>query len=91
MKRTSKAIIIAAALSMLAFSGCNNSDKTIKTETFTFDDSSKYVDLSINAELPALSARASSISLTASWLSLVPMREIACSSLIAVILTTTPR
>ena len=52
MKRTSKAIIIAAALSMLAFSGCNNSDKTIKTETFTFDDSSKYVDLSINAELP---------------------------------------
>lgn len=52
MRLFSNSAIIAAVLSLLALSGCNNSNKTIKTETFTFDDSAQYADISINAELP---------------------------------------
>ena len=39
-------------MSLLALSGCNNSNKTLVTESFSFDDSSKYADITINAELP---------------------------------------
>ena len=52
MRLFSKSAIVAATMSMLALSGCNNSNKTIKTETFTFDDSAQYADITINAELP---------------------------------------
>lgn len=50
-----KSLIVTAAISLLALSGCNNSSKTINTETFTFDDSAKYADVSIKAELPVSS------------------------------------
>ncbi|MBP5335721.1 MAG: DUF3298 domain-containing protein [Bacteroidales bacterium] len=52
MKSYLKTAVVTAAISILALSGCNNSAKTIKTETFTFDDSAKYADVSIKAELP---------------------------------------
>ena len=55
MRLFSTSAIVAAAMSLLALSGCNNSNKTIKTESFTFDDSSKYADITINAELPVTS------------------------------------
>jgi len=52
MRLFSKSAIVAAVLSLVALPGCNNSTKTIKTETFTFYDSAQYADVSINAELP---------------------------------------
>ena len=52
MRLFSNSAIVAAVLSLLALSGCNNSNKTIKTETFSFYDSAKYADISVNAELP---------------------------------------
>lgn len=52
MTRSAKSIIVAAAVSVLALTGCNNSVKTLKTQTYTFDDSSKYADLTVRAELP---------------------------------------
>jgi len=45
-------MIVAAAVSVLALAGCNNSVKNLKTRTYTFDDSSKYADLTLRAELP---------------------------------------
>ncbi len=47
-----KLSIVAAAAALLALTGCNSSNKTLKTETITFNDSAKYTDLSVNAELP---------------------------------------
>lgn len=52
MRIISKSAIVAAAAALFALSGCNNSNKTLKTETFTFDDSAKYTDVSVNVELP---------------------------------------
>ena len=52
MRLFSTSAIVAAVLPLLALSGCNNSNKTIKTETFTFYDSAQYADVSVNAELP---------------------------------------
>ena len=46
-----KSFIVAAAMSLLALSGCINS-KVLKTEQFSFDDSAKYADVTVNAELP---------------------------------------
>ena len=52
MRIISKSAIVAAAAALFALSGCNNSNKTLKTETFTCDDSAKYTDVSVNVELP---------------------------------------
>lgn len=52
MRLFSKSVIVAAATALLALTGCNNSNKAIKTTKFTSDDSSEYADLSINLELP---------------------------------------
>ena len=52
MKLNTKLAIVAAAAAFLALTGCNSSNKTLKTETITFNDSAKYTDLSVNAELP---------------------------------------
>ena len=51
MKRQTKTFIVAAAAALLALTGCNNS-KVLKTEKFSFDDSAKYADVTVNAELP---------------------------------------
>jgi hypothetical protein len=51
MERMTKSFIVAAAMSLLALSGCINS-KVLKTEKFSFDDSAKYADVTVNAELP---------------------------------------
>ena len=51
MERMTKSFIVAAAMSLLALSGCINS-KVLKTEQFSFDDSAKYADVTVNAELP---------------------------------------
>ena len=51
MKRQTKTFIVAAAAALLALTGCNNS-KVLKTEQFSFDDSAKYADVTVNAELP---------------------------------------
>ena len=51
MKRQTKTFIVAAAAALLALTGCNNS-KGLKTEQFSFDDSAKYADVTVNAELP---------------------------------------
>ena len=51
MKRQTKTFIVAAAAALLALTGCNNS-KVLKTEQFSFDDSAKYADITVNAELP---------------------------------------
>lgn len=55
MRLFSKSVIVAAATALLALTGCNNSNKAIKTTKFTSDDSSEYADLSINLELPVSS------------------------------------
>ena len=52
MKITTGTLIVAAAAALLALNGCNGSVKELKTQTFTSDDSSKYADVTINAELP---------------------------------------
>ena len=52
MDRTFKSSIVAAAAALMALVGCNSSVKELKTETFTFDDSAKYADVTIKAELP---------------------------------------
>ena len=52
MRSFFKSAIVAAAVSLLTLSGCNSSIKTLKTQTFTFDDSAQYADVSIKAELP---------------------------------------
>ena len=53
--------LIATAAALLALCGCSGAGNTLKTESFSFEDSAKFADLTIEAQLPVPSKGAAGV------------------------------